>query len=71
MASAVTVEEDEYITLLVNNLPVTVRKDATAKTMLTIYCQQNGLPYPDYKISLVNPEEKEWKLFKARFKLNE
>ena len=71
MASAVTGEEDEYITLLANNLPVTVRKDAKAKTMLTIYCQQNGLPYPDYKISLVNPEEKEWKLFKARFKLNE
>ena len=71
MASAVTVEEDVYITLFVNNVPVTVRKDAKAKTMPTIYCQQNGLPYPDYKISLVNPEEKERILFKARFKLNE
>ena len=71
MASAVTGEEDVYITLFVNNVPVTVRKDAKAKTMLTIYCQQNGLPYPDYKISLVNPEEKERILFKARFKLNE
>ena len=28
------------------------------------------LPYPDYKISLVNPKEKEWRLFKARFNLN-
>ena len=62
--------DDEYITLIANNLPVTVKKNVKAKTMLTIYCQQNKLPYPDYKISLVNPEEKEWRLFKARFNLS-
>ena len=70
IAKSLGVEDDKYITLLVNNLPVTVRKDIRAKTMLTIYCQQNKLLYPDYKISLVNPKEKEWRLFKARFKLN-
>ena len=42
--------DDEYITLFVNNLPVTVKKNIKAKTMLTIYCQQNKLQYPDYKI---------------------
>ena len=56
--------------MVANNLPVTVKKNIKAKTMLTIYCQQNKLPYPDYKISLVNPKEKEWRLFEARFNLN-
>ena len=37
---------------------------------MSIYCQQNNLEYPQYKVTLVHPEDPEWRMFKARFKLN-
>ena len=70
MASELADEDDEFITLLVNNLPVTGRKNIKAKTMLCQYCQQNNLPQPEYTLTLINPDEDEWRLFRARFTLN-
>ena len=39
MASSMAEDEDEFVTLLVNNLSVTGRKNIKAKTMLCHYCQ--------------------------------
>ena len=64
------VADDEFVTLMVNNLPVTARKNITSKTTLCHYCQQNRLPQPQYAVTLWNPEEDEWRLFRARFTLN-
>ena len=64
------VADDEYVTLIVNDLPVTARKDIDSKTTLCHYCQQNRLPQPQYAVTLWNPYEDEWRLFKARFTLN-
>ena len=63
-------EDDEFVTLMVNNLPVTARKNITSKTTICLYCQQNKLPQPEYTLTLWNPEEDEWRLFRARFTLN-
>ena len=70
MASDLADEDDEFVTLMVNNLPVTARKNIKAKTTLCLYCQQNNLPQPEYTLTLWNPEEDEWRLFRARFTLN-
>ena len=70
MASDLADEDDEFVTLMVNNLPVTARKNIKAKTTLCLYCQQNNLPQPEYTVTLWNPEEDEWRLFRARFTLN-
>ena len=64
------VADDEFVTLMVNNLPVTARKNIDSKTTLCQYCQQNKLPQPQYTVTLWNPEEDEWRLFRARFTLN-
>ena len=58
------VAEDPYVTLVVNDLTVTARKDIDSKTTLTLYCQQNRLPFPEYVVS------KYLSLFRARFVLN-
>ena len=63
-------QEDNYETLLVNSLPVTVVKGGHAKSILTEYCQQNKLACPNFSVRLENPDDLEWKLFKASFKLN-
>ena len=55
---------DPYVTLVVNDLTVTARKDIDSKTTLTLYCQQNRLPFPEYVVS------KYLSLFRARFVLN-
>ena len=70
MASDLADEDDEFVTLMVNNLPVPARKNIKSKTTLCLYCQQNNLPQPEYTLTLWNPEEDEWRLFRARFTLN-
>ena len=60
--------DEDTISYLVNNLTVIVKKDA--KTILSIYYQQNNLEYSGYKVTLVQPEDQEWRMFKAGFKLN-
>ena len=55
---------DPYVTLVVNDLTVTARKDIDSKTTLCLYCQQNRLPFPEYVVS------KYLSLFRARFVLN-
>ena len=45
------VADDEFVTLMVNNLPVTARKNITSKTTLCLYCQQNKLPQPQYTVT--------------------
>ena len=57
------VADDEFVTLMVNNLPVTARKNIDSKTTLRHYCQQNRLPQPQYAVTLWNPHEDEWRLF--------
>ena len=52
--SLAAMEKDEdTISYLVNNLPVIVKKEQDAKTILSIYCQQNNLEYPQYKVTLL------------------
>ena len=58
------VAEDPYVTLVVNDLTVTARKDIDSKTTLCLYCQQNRLDQPEYVVS------KYLSLFRARFVLN-
>ena len=64
------VADDKYVTFIVNDLPVTARKDIDSKTTLCHYCQQNRLQQPQYVVTLWNPYEDEWRLFRARFTLN-
>ena len=64
------VADDKYVTLIVNDLPVTARKDIDSKTTLCHYCQQNRLQHPEYVVTLWNQYEDEWRLFRARFTLN-
>ena len=70
LAAMAPAPDEDLISYLVNNLPLTVREDQDAKTMLSIYCQQNHLSFPEYKVTLVNPDNEEWRMFKARFNLN-
>ena len=70
LAAMAPVPDDGLISYLVNNLPLTVREDQDAKTMLSIYCQQNNLSFPEYKVTLVNPNSEELRMFKARINLN-
>ena len=66
-------DEDDMISLLVNNLPVTVKRGLHAKTILAQYCHQNKLVYPTFIDALSNPTAsgryQEWRLFKSRFEL--
>ena len=66
-------DEDDMISLLVNNLPVTVKRGLHAKTILAQYCHQNKLVYPTFFDALSNPTAsgryQEWRLFKSRFEL--
>eukprot|EP00092_Neocalanus_flemingeri_P109337 GFUD01140532.1.p1 GENE.GFUD01140532.1~~GFUD01140532.1.p1 ORF type:complete len:176 (+),score=44.88 GFUD01140532.1:116-643(+) len=63
-------EEDSMVTLIVNGRTVTVKKGLPAKTILGIFCQQNKLQYPVYKVTVVNESEPELKLFRAKFHLD-
>ena len=69
-ASAVPDAVDEDETLIVNSLPVTFKKGIHAKTIISIYCQQNKLVCPVYSNTLVNPNDPEWKNFYSRFDFN-
>eukprot|EP00092_Neocalanus_flemingeri_P105108 GFUD01134685.1.p1 GENE.GFUD01134685.1~~GFUD01134685.1.p1 ORF type:complete len:165 (+),score=38.39 GFUD01134685.1:111-605(+) len=63
-------EEDSMVTLIVNDRLVTVKKGLQAKTILSIFCQQNKLQYPVYKVTVANESEPELKLFRAKFHLD-
>ena len=51
-------QDEDTISYLVNNLPVIVKKELDDKTILSIYCQQNNLVYPKYKVTLIHPHNR-------------
>ena len=50
----------------------TVKSGQHTKTILCIFCQQNQLNFPQYILTEENKDvpEIEWRLFRARFKLD-
>ena len=59
----VKLKEEEWETLEVNGKYVTVRKFQHAKTILSIFCNQNNLNHPNYVVNFVNERSKEWLTF--------
>ena len=45
-------QDEDTISYLVKNLPVIVKTELDAKTMLSIYCQQNNLDEPKARMEV-------------------
>ena len=54
-----TVWKYEKETIYVNGKPVIVGKNLPAKTVLSMFCEQNNLSYPNYQLTVENENNPE------------
>ena len=65
-----TVWKYEKETIYVNGKPVIVGKNLPAKTVLSMFCEQNNLSYPNYQLTVENENNPEWITFRAYIELD-
>ena len=61
---------DKNETIVVNEKPVTKAKNLHAKTVLSMFCEQNNLSYPKYQVTVENENNPELIIHRACIELD-